>query len=251
MKIAIIWIPFLAFTAALIFFFIKRYQLRNAKSNRLGVVQISFAMLIFNLIVYLSWIAMYYVSQNVYDISIEGEKYTGTVVNLKYNPPDSDGDPTLPTPTIQFTTESGKTVVKELNFAEDKGIGETYKIYYNESKDKVFPLGGILIARIVLAYFFCFIMTYIFAYLLVYILSERFSTINLFQRRVLYYYIPLLLIGFNIMMICLLCYDDKIPVWVAYLLIPIAAVLGVATIGFVYSKVENNDDFTNLDRTRK
>lgn len=91
-----------------------------------------------------------------------GTLYTATVVDFSsHTSKDSEDRPiTMYTPKVTFTTQSGHMITKNLDFSTSSlEIGDTYKVRYDESTDRLLVLGFTLIITLIGSFIFASITT--------------------------------------------------------------------------------------------
>ncbi|RPD98179.1 DUF3592 domain-containing protein [Aureibaculum marinum] len=236
----IYFILYLILVVLITYLFLKRL-------GKLGCMSIGYiAILIFSItsLTFASWFFMYTSLKDIYLVSTTGKIYQASVVSYteeeRY---DSDDNRyyTMYKPTVQFTTESGKVIEKTLDFStSDLKIGDTYKINYNKSNDSVITLGFTLVMKLVGSFIFFFILTILSIGIVKYALGHNLEKfINFSSKAGVYFFIPFLMIGFNILLIYGIFYGNKVPWYITLLLIFFSVMLALGTWGYfikVFSK---------------
>ncbi len=227
-------LSFIFITLFIAFLFVKRINKKGCGT----FLYVSAVLFCINLFLIFSWVFFSKTIKEVYNVSTSGESYTGTVVSFtqKEHYDSEEGTyETMYTPTIEFTTKTGKLIKRELDFSTSGiAIGDVYTVNYNEGNDKVITLGFTLIMKLVGSFIFCFIFTFLFTGVINYVLGNKMDMYyNIASIAGFYFFIPFLMIGFNALLIYAVFYGNEVPTFVTFLLCFFVFILTLAIWGYI------------------
>lgn len=224
-------LSFVALTILATILFVKR----SGGKGCLTFGYIALVLLCINLFTIFSWMFMYSTTRDIIAVAVSGKSYTSQVVSYtSHNSEDSDGRSiTMYTPTVRFITEDGKTIQKELSFSTSGlKVGDTYKINYNEETGKVVTLGFTLSISFVGAFLFTFIFSILFIGQILYIFGYEMDKYKqIVMKAGFYFFLPFIMIGFDVLLIYALFYGNEVPIFVTGILIFFIFVLTLAILG--------------------
>lgn len=225
---------FVLITVLLTYFFVKRMQRKGC----ITFAYVGAVIFCINLFAVFSWMFMVSSSRDLYKAASSGKSYTAKVISFtseEHYDSDKGRSYTMYQPTVQFTTESGRVVDKELEFStSDLELGDIYKVNYNETNGKVITLGFTLIIRLVGAFIFCFLLTFLVAGLLRYVLGWPMGNYYALISKIGFnFFVPFLMIGFDALLIYALFYGNEVPGWATALIVFFILVLSLAIVGYL------------------
>ncbi len=190
-----------------------------------------------NLFLIFSWMFFSKTAKEVYNVSMFGEKYTGTVVGFtkkEYYDSSKRRKKTYK-PIVKFTTKTGTLIERELEFsASSVTIGDTYSVNYDEQNDIVITLGFILILKVIGSFIFCFIFTFLFTGVINYVLGNKMEGYyDVASIAGFYFFIPFIMLVFNALLIYAVFYGNEVPTFVTFLLCIFVFMLTLATWGYI------------------
>jgi len=233
-------------------FFTIRFLRRIKSKGCFTFGYIGLSILIINAFTFFSWMFMSDNLQDIYTVALSENKYSAIVTSTtseEHYYDEIDGSQTMYTPTVKFTTNTGRLIHKELNFAtsSNEEIGKTYKVHYDETTDTLITFGFTMIIKTVCAFIFCFIFSFLFTGLLFFILDQpMYSYENLAYLIGFYFFIPFLIIGFDLLLIYSIFHGNSVPYFVTYIVYFFISVLtlGVA----IYIKILSSKGMPKMKR---
>lgn len=123
----------------------------------------------------------------------------------------------------------------QLNLStSNKKNGKTYKVHYDETTDTIITLGFTMIIKTVGAFIFCFVFSFLFIGLLFFILNHPMDNYkNLASLIGFYFFVPFLMIGFDVLLIYSIFYGNSVPFFVTILLLFFISILSLAIVGYI------------------
>ena len=231
---AVYIISFLIVNVIITVLFVKRFGDRN------GILTYGYVGLITFFVNSFFWasILLFFNSiTDIYDAITADENYNATVIQVdserEYNSDDGTYE-TMYTPTIRFRRNNMEVISKRLNFSSTSiEVGDTYRVSYIEKTDTVVVKGGFLVLKTLGSFIFCFIFSFIFAGEIRYIFNKEMSSYyDILRKAATYFFIPLIMIGFNIMLIYALFDGKNDGVFVSLILIFFILVLTLSIVGY-------------------
>ena len=224
----------LAVSLVLTFFIIKRM----GKSGCMTYGYVALLIVSINSMAVGSMFFMYSASHDIYSVITSGENYTSTVISFtseEHHDSDDGSSYTMYTPTVRFITQNNKVVVRELEFSTSRmNVGNTYKVNYNKETDKVITLGFNLAIKFIGAFIFFFIFSFLFVGVIMYAFNRDMKAYTALVSKIgFYFFIPFLMIGFNLLLIYGIFFGNTVPFWVTLLLIFFVFMLTLATFGYL------------------
>ena len=228
-------ISFLVVTLLMIHFFIKRL---SGKKGCMTYGYIGLILFCINVFAIFSWVFMYSSTKDLYAIATSGQQYTATVISFteeQHYDSEDNRYYTMYQPTVEFTTEAGNVIAKELDFSTSGlEVGDTYKVNYNEANDKVITLGFTLVMKLVGSFIFCFIFTLLLVGVIKFSSGHSMESYKAFASKIGFqFFIPFLMIGFNLLLIYGIFYGNEVPLFVTGLLIFFSVMLALGTLGYL------------------
>ncbi|WP_299105041.1 DUF3592 domain-containing protein [uncultured Winogradskyella sp.] len=227
-------LSFLAITILMVYFFVKRL----GKAGCMTYGYMGLIIFCINLFTIFSLFFAYTISKEVYSVLTSGEKYNAVVISYTtetHYDSDDGSSYTMDTPTVRFTTDTGETIERELDFStSDVTVGDEYKVNYNAETGSVITLGFTLIMKVVGAFIFSFIFTFLFIGIIMYSFGyEMEGYKNLIAKIGFNFFIPFLMIGFNALLIYGIFYGNEVPVWVTLMLGFFVFMLTLGILGYI------------------
>lgn len=170
---------------------------------------------------------------------LHGQRYPAKVISYtSYESHDSDAGTTTTmfTPTLEFTTTSGQLVKHTVSYSSSSKptIGEFVTVYYDEVTQKGMSFGFRALALLFGS--LIFMVTLAFAFWGVLLYAMNYNMTNYFHRAKFIgvtFFIPLLMILFDGLLIYALFYGNKVPFFVTALLVFFILVLSLAIWGYI------------------
>lgn len=224
---------FIVINIIITFFVLKR-------SKKIGCIAfgyIGLVLFIINLFTVFSWLSFYSTIEETYGVLTSGKNYTATVINYTskevYNSENRQYR-TMYTPIVEFTTFQGDNITRSLDFSTSGlEIGDTYWVNYNTATGKVTTLGFTITIKVVGTFLFCFIFMILFIGEILYLFNLRMDRYFSFLKGAgLYFFLPLIMIGFDALLIYALFYGNAVPLWVSLLLVFFIIMLTLAIMGY-------------------
>lgn len=225
---------FLAFTFLISYFYIKR----TGASGCLTKGYVGLVVLCINVVGLISLMFLFSSIKDVFDVVTSGQNYTASVISFTekdHYDSETKTSSTMYTPTVRFTTNDEVVVERELSFSTSNlQIEDTYRINYDEKEDRVITLGFVLVIQFVGSFIFSFVLIFVFSGLVLYAFGGKMKGYySLLQKVGFYFFFPLILIGFNALLIYGFFYSNDVPVFVSGILIFFIIVMTLATIGYL------------------
>ena len=218
----------LVFSLFMAFYFVKRANKPGCLSFFTTIV-IMFAL---NVCLLFSLMLVYSSVKEMHQITILNEKYTATVISYtSETEDDSNGNfYVVYKPLVQFKTNTGNIVQKELDFQKSRiKIGDTYTVYYDVKNDEELKFPTELVGIIIGNLLFCSLLVFIFIGVLKYTLGYRMKRFKKLAFKII---VPVLLIGFNLMLIYGIFYGNPVPRFVTTILVFFVIGLALGTWGY-------------------
>lgn len=234
MSIAPIYtLTFIFVTILLTYFYTKRLESKGC----ITFTYVGIVLFCINFFLIISWSFFITSVKNVYDVALLGDNYTATVVRfIESESYDSDRrmNETMYQPVVEFTTKNGNVLQRKLDFSSSEAIeGKTYRINYNKEKDTVITLGFVLVLKFVAAFIFTLVFTFLFVGAINYVLGKEMDLYyHLLSIVGFYFFIPFLMIGFNLLLIYGAFYGNDLPLFVTGILWFFVFVLTLAIWGY-------------------
>lgn len=227
------------------YFFVKRF----GKSGCMTFGYISLVILSINSLAIGSLFFMYSASYDIYAVLTSGQNYTSTVVSFTsevHYDSDDGSSYMMYTPTVRFITQNNEEVHRELDFSTSSmQVGDIYKVNYNKASGKVITLGFNLAIKFIGAFIFCFIFSFLCIGIIMYAFNfEMTSYKDLIAKVGLYFFIPFLMIGFNLLLIYGIFYGNTVPAWVTLMLVFFSVMLTLGTLGYFKMMFSANEPKT-------
>lgn len=170
---------------------------------------------------------------------MNGQRYEAKVISYtSYESHDSDAGTTTTmfTPTVEFTTSSGNPIQHTLSYSSSSKptIGDPVTVYYDEVSQKGMSVGfgaialffGALIMIIILVFAFWGVLCYAMNYNMTYY-------IKVVQYLGLNFFVPLLMILFDGLLIYALFYGNEVPWFVSGILVFFILMLTAGIWGYI------------------
>ncbi|RYE00071.1 MAG: hypothetical protein EOP54_01565 [Sphingobacteriales bacterium] len=225
---------FVLISILLTYFFVKRMEAKGC----ITFAYVGAVIFCINLFALFSWMFMWTSCRDIYNVVSSGKQYTASVISYTSEEHYDSEDRryyTMRKPTVQFRTESGAVIRKPLSFSKSSlEVGDTYKVNYNAATGEVITLGFIMIIKFAGSFIFCFILTFLVAGMIRYIIGwpmERYYT--LISKIGFNFFVPLLMISFDALLIYALFYGNDIPGWATAILVFFIIVLTLAVWGYI------------------
>ncbi len=217
---------------------------RRAKNGKgtLGCLGFGYVFLVVTILVVLTSSITMAMASSLYkttQLLINGERYTAQVVSYSsYESHDADAGTTTTmfTPTVEFFTTSGELVVHTLSYSSSNQptIGDTLIVYYSELTGDSVSLGfttfalffGALIMMIVLVFAFWGVLLYAMNYKMDYYL-------RVVKYIGVYFFIPLVMILFDCLLIYAFFYGNEVPLFATGLLVFFILILTLGIWGYI------------------
>ena len=224
----------LAVSLVLTYFIIKRM----GKSGCMTYGYVALLIVCINSMAIGSMFFMYSASHDIYSVITSGENYTSTVISFTsevHYDSDDGSSYIMYTPTVRFITKDNRIIVRELDFSTSSmDVGDSYKVNYNAETDKVIVLGFTLAIKLVGAFIFCFIFSFLFVGIIMYAFNRDMKAYTALVSKIgFYFFVPFLMIGFNLLLIYGIFFGNTVPFWVTLLLIFFVFMLTLATFGYL------------------
>lgn len=226
-------VSFIAVSILMVFFVIKRL----GKSGCMTYGYAGLVIFSINLFTVFSLYFAFTTTNQVYAVLTSGEKYNAEVISYTtetHYDSDDGSSYTMDTPTVRFTTKQGETIERELDFStSDITVGDTYNVNYNAETGAVITLGFNLIIKVVGSFLFLFIFTFLFIGVIMYALGYNMEGYKSLVAQIGFkFFIPLLMIGFNALLIYGIFYGNDVPVWVTLMLVFFVVMLTLGIVGY-------------------
>jgi len=224
----------LAVSLVLTYFILKRM----GKSGCMTFGYVALIIVCINSFAIGSMFFMYSTVNDIYSVITSGENYTSTVISFtseEHHDSDDGSSYMMYTPTVRFITQNNKTVVRELDFSTSSmDIGDSYKVNYNTETNKVIVLGFTLVIKFIGAFIFFFVFSFLFVGVFLYAFNRDMKAYgSLISAIGFYFFIPFLMIGFNLLLIYGTFFGNTVPFWVTLLLLFFSVMLTLATFGYL------------------
>ena len=227
-------ISFLIVCILMTYFFVKRQGSSGcATYGFMGLIILSI-----NMFTIFSWGFMLSTSLDLYKVMSSGKKYESKVISYtseqRYDS-EKRRHYTMYQPTVQFRTDSGEIIKTELDFSSSNiNIGDSYSVNYDEDSGSVIALGFTLVIKTVGAFIFSVIFSFLFLGLVKYILGHNMDSYTALVTKVgLSFFVPFLMIGFDLLLIYAIFYGNDIPWYATAMLIFFVLVLTLAVFGYI------------------
>ncbi|WP_458627699.1 hypothetical protein [Winogradskyella sp. PC D3.3] len=226
----------------LTYFFVKRL----GKSGCMTFGYIGLVILSVNSLAIGSLFFMYSAGSDVYAVLTSGENYTSTVVSFTsevHHDSDDGSSYMMYTPTVRFVTHDNELIQRELDFsASEMQIGDVYRVNYDKASDKVITLGFNLVIKFIGAFIFCIMFSFLCVGIVMYAFNFDMTGYKDTIAKVgLYFFIPFLMIGFNVLLIYGIFFGNTVPSWVTLLLVFFSVMLGLGTLGYFKMMFSNEE----------
>ncbi len=201
---------FIGVTVVISFLFLKRLKIK------VGCFSLGYIWLIVFSVMLLTvgaWSLAYNQVKNVYFAMTTGETYTAEVIDrvwVERKVDDNKQVRDIYSPIVRFITDDGQVITKKLEFATSRvNIGETYQVKYDGDTGKSVTLGFTLIVLISGVFIFVVVLTLLSVGIILFVLNREmtsfFSVVKIFG---FYFFLPLLMIGFDALLIYVLFNDS-------------------------------------------
>ncbi|QXP61841.1 hypothetical protein [Olleya sp. HaHaR_3_96] len=216
---------FLALTLLLTFFIAKRL----GKTGCIGFGYVALIVGAINLFTVLVFFLISTAIKDLYAIPF-GINYTAEVIDSVSK---STEDGTMYSPIVAFTTQSGAAVTEELSFSSGS-LQNSYYINYNEDTGKLIPLGFILALKLAAAILFGVIFIFSFTGIILYAGGINMSGyLEVVKVVGLKFFLPLIMIGFDALLIYALFYGNEMPIFILGILVFFIFMLTLGIWGYI------------------
>lgn len=169
---------------------------------------------------------------------MEGEKYLATIVShSSYESTDDDGDrTTMYTPTYEIKISEDEVYKVEDNISSSSVplVGSVTEIYYNKTTGKMLQFSAGTIIMAVGMFVMWLVLAFAFVGILLYLFNGNMSKyFKVVQVAGMGFFIPLVMIAFEALLIYALFYGNAAPGWVSALLLFFILGLGLGIWGYL------------------
>lgn len=215
--------------------------IRKRLGNKSGCISFGYIGLILfsiNIFFIFSWVFLATAVKETFLATTSGDNYTATVVSFTtkktYNS-DEERYETMHNPTIRFITKEGRILQRELDFSSSGiEVGDTYQINFNEQNNTVITKGFLMYIKLAASFILCFIFTFLFIGEILYVFKFKMeSYYDLIKKVGFHFFIPFLMIGFNILLVYALFYGNEVPLGVSIVLVFFIIVMTLAIVGYL------------------
>lgn len=163
------------------------------------------------------------------------DSYQAKVIGYELDTESKPPHRVMKIPTVEFVTKTNDTIVRELDFSAEE-LQESYPIKYNEKADEIIIWGFILVLKLVASILFSFIFGGLIIGLFIYATN---GNIRKYYNKLisigLKVFLPLLIVGFEALLIYAYLQITSEPFWVKALLIFFILTLVAVILGFSYA----------------
>lgn len=167
---------------------------------------------------------------------INGKPYLSVVYDYSsYESEDDEGNShTMYTPHVKFTTKEGYEVTHKLGISSGAPptMGDTYKVYYDPGNGDVFVISLTAFFLYAAASVLVFLLLLAIAGAVIYVLGFNMNKYyNCVSNFIFYFFIPLVMAGFDALLMYALFNPQ--PLWVRALLLVFVIMLTLGLMGYV------------------
>lgn len=169
----------------------------------------------------------------------DGEKYMATIVSYSsYEKTDDDGDRvTMYTPTYEIKISEEEVYRVEDNISSGGNppiVGEIVELYYDKTTGKMLQFSAGMIIMGIGMFIMWFVLAFAFVGILLYLFNYEMSKyFKILQKVGMGFFVPLVMIAFEALLIYALFYGNEVPKWVSALLIFFIVMLGLGIWGYL------------------